>query len=136
MYNLAEVGKNSATYYWANQPTDQPWLPNGFAGTFAYSDHRLIPETITEFLIEHFRARIGEARRNHIKAIPLEEINDLMNEVWEGPGSMVKIVELTYKLRGNRYETNPIDTKDVMKGYVIPTLESNLAPAAVDAIEK
>ncbi|MDB4257191.1 hypothetical protein N9827_00860 [bacterium] len=133
MYNLAEAGKNSAISYWANQPTDQPWLPNGFAGTFAYSDHRLIPETITEFLLEHFRSRVGEARKNHISAIPLEEINDLMNEVWEGPGSMVKIVDMTYKLRHNRLEeTDPIDTKDVMKGYIIPTFDSNLGKSAVD----
>ena len=95
MYNLAEAGKNSAIRYWSNQPTEHAWSLNGFAGTFAYSDHRLIPEAITEFLLEHFRSRVGEARKNHIKAIPLEEINDLMNEVWEGPGSMVKIVDIT-----------------------------------------
>jgi hypothetical protein len=132
MYNLADAGKNSAIRYWSNQPTEYPWSINGFAGTFAYSDHRLIPEIITEFLLEHFRSRIGEARKNHISAIPLEEINDLMNEVWEGPGSVVKIVDMTYKLRHNRLEEAPIDTKDVMKGYEIPTFDSNLGKSAVD----
>ena len=136
MYNLAEAGKNSAIRYWSNQPTEQAWSLNGFAGTFAYSDHRLIPEAITEFLLEYYRNRLGEMRKHHIKSIPLEEINELMNEIWDGPGSMAKIVNLMYEIRHNRLEDNPIDTKNVMKGYEIPTFDSNLGENVVDRLEK
>ena len=45
---------NSAVEYWSKQPTDQPWLLNGFTGTFAYSDHRKIPEGILEFCSNTF----------------------------------------------------------------------------------
>ena len=132
MYDLENAGKNSAIRYWESAPTKFPHYLNGFNGTWAISDHSRIPEVILEFLLEHFRSRLGEVRKGHVKAIPLNEINDLLNEVWEGPGSMVKIVDMTYKLRHNRLEENPIDTKDVMKGYIIPTFDSNLGKSAVD----
>ena len=87
------VTPRAVSTYWANQPTDDPFSVNGFAGTFAFSDHSRIPEPHVEFLLEYFRKR---ARRNssegHIKAIPLEEINEVMNEVWDGPGSVIKLV--------------------------------------------
>ena len=136
MYNLAEAGKNSAIRYWESAPTQFPNYLNGFNGTWAISDHSRIPEVILEFLLEHFRPRLGEIRKGHVKAVDLNEINDLLNEVWEGPGSMVKIVKLTYELRHNRYETDDNDTKDVMKGYVVPTFDSNLGANVVDKIEK
>ena len=128
--------RSIALNYWSEQPIDKPWLVNGFAGTWAFSDHSLIPDVILEFLLESFRDRLGELRKGHIKSIPLNEINDLLNEVWEGPGSVIKLVNLTYDMRYNRYSTNPIDAKDVMKGYEIPTIESNLGENVVDRLEK
>ena len=127
--------RSIALNYWSEQPTDQPWLLNGFKGTWAFSDHSLIPDVILEFLLESFRDRFGELRKGHIKSIPLNEINDLLNEVWEGPGSVIKLVNLTYDMRYNRYSTNTIDAKDVMKGYEIPTIESNLGENVVDRLE-
>jgi hypothetical protein len=127
--------RSIALNYWSEQPTDQPWLLNGFKGTWAFSDHSLIPDVILEFLLESFRDRLGELRKGHIKSIPLNEINDLLNEVWEGPGSVIKLVNLTYDMRYNRYSTNTIDAKDVMKGYEIPTIESNLGENVVDRLE-
>jgi hypothetical protein len=59
-----------------------------------------------------------------------------MNEIWDGPGSMAKIVSQMYEMRHNRLEDNPIDTKNVMKGYEIPTIESNLGANVVDKLEK
>jgi len=135
MFNFTEANA-SAIKYWSEQPTDQPWLLNGFKGTWTFSDHALIPEVILEFLLEYYRPRLGEMRKGHIKVIPLNEINDLLNEVWEGPGSMVKIVNMTYDMRYKRYETTPIDAKDVMKGYEIPTIESNLGENVVDRLEE
>tara|TARA_B100000780_G_C20978025_1_gene390694 strand:+ start:179 stop:589 length:411 start_codon:yes stop_codon:yes gene_type:complete len=122
--------------FWDNYPTDNPFLLNGFTGTFAFSEHLLIPEALTEFLLEFFRTRLGERRSNHIKAIPLNEINDLLNEVWEGPGSMSKVVRMTYELKANRLLETPVDSKSALKGYEAPTFESNLDQTVVDRIEK
>ena len=126
------ITPTAVSNYWANQPTDDPFSVNGFAGTFAFSDHSRIPEPHVEFLLEYFRSRLGETRKGHIKAIPLEEINEIMNEVWDGPGSVIKLVNLTYQLRAERLSETPDDVKNVLKGYDTPTYESDIGKSAVD----
>jgi hypothetical protein len=79
--------------YWENQPTDQPHTLNGFAGTWAFSDHNLIPDGLRNFIMESF------PKVEKFKRIPLDQINTLMNDVWEGPGSMPKIARLTKEMR-------------------------------------
>ena len=127
--------RSIALNYWSEQPIDKPWLVNGFAGTWAFSDHSLIPDVILEFLLESFRDRLGELRKGHIKSIPLNEINDLLNEVWEGPGGVVKLVNLTYDMRSNRFSTISNDAKDPLKGYDTPTIESDLGEKSLDRLE-
>ena len=126
---------NSAVEYWSKQPTDQPWLLNGFTGTFAYSDHRKIPEGILEFLLEYFYKRLGDARKHHIKSIELDEINALMNDVWDGPGSMFKIAKMTQDMRMSRLDIVIDDAKDPLKGYDTPTVDSHLSENVVDRLE-
>ena len=82
--------------YWKNQPTDKAHLLNGFKGTWNFSDHNLIPEAIRNFVIEAF------PKFEKFKQIPLEDINKTMNDIWEGPGSMPKLISLTYELRAQR----------------------------------
>ena len=135
MYNYVS-SKESAVAYWESTPTDQPWLLNGFKGTWAFSDYSLIPEPILEFLHEYYNKRLGELRKNHIKTIKLNEINDLLNEVWEGPGSMSKLVAMTHDIRIARLSSNSDDTTDPLKGYDTPTIESNLGENVVDRLEK
>ena len=132
MYNDS---RSIALDYWTQQPTDQPWLLNGFKGTWTFSDHALIPEVILEFLLEYYRPRLGEMRKGHVKSIPLNEINDLLNSVWEGPGSVVKLVNLTYDMRSNRFSTISNDAKDPLKGYDTPTIESDLGEKSLDSLE-
>ena len=132
MYNDS---RSIALDYWTQQPTDQPWLVNGFKGTWAFSDHSLIPDVILEYLLESFRDRLGEFRKGHVKSIPLNEINDLLNSVWEGPGSVVKLVNLTYDMRSNRFSTISNDAKDPLKGYNTPTIESDLGEKSLDRLE-
>jgi hypothetical protein len=127
---------NTAVEYWSKQPTDQPWLLNGFRGTFAYSDHRRIPEALLEFLLEHFYKRLGDARKHHIKSIELDEINELLNDIWDGPGSMPKIAKLTQDMRMSRLDIVIDDAKDPLKNYDTPTIESNLGANVVDKLEK
>ena len=135
MYNYAS-SKASSVAYWESTPTDQPWLLNGFQGTFAYSDHSLIPQTILEFLHEYYYKKLGDLRKNHIKTIDLNEINDLLNEVWDGPGSMPKLVSMTHHMRIARLDIVSDDAKDPLKGYDTPTIESNLGENVVDRLEK
>ena len=126
------ITPTAVSTYWANMPTDDPFSINGFAGTFAFSDHSRIPEPHVEFLLEYFRKQLGETRKGHIKVIPLEDINEVMNEVWDGPGSVIKLVNLTYKLRAQRLSETPDDVKNVLKGYDTPTYESDIGKSAVD----
>ena len=82
--------------YWDTQPTDQPWLVNGFKGTWNFSDHTLIPDVLRNFIWENF------PKHERFRRIPLDEINALMNDVWEGPGSMNKIEQLYQEMRAAR----------------------------------
>ena len=91
--------------YWETQPTDQPWTLNGFNGTWNFSDHALIPEALKNFIFEFF------PKIEKFKRIPLDEINTLMNDVWEGPGSMVKIERIYHEMRNARLNTSD-DSKD------------------------
>ena len=92
--------------YWEKQPTDQPHLLNGFKGTWAFSDHNLIPDALRNFIIESF------PKIERFKRIPLDEINALMNEVWEGPGSMVKIEKLFLEMKSERLSRIKSGTND------------------------
>jgi hypothetical protein len=86
----------SVDEYWDRQPTDQPWSVNGFKGTWAFTDHNLIPDSLRNFIWESF------PKHERFRRIPLDEINALMNDVWEGPGSMPKIMRLYRELREAR----------------------------------
>ena len=105
--------------FWDENPTDNPNLLNGFNGTFAFSDHLLIPEGLTEFLLEYFRPKLKEGRgkSGHIDQSDLEEINTLLNELWEGPGSMSKIIRMMYMLKDNRLLETPLTSSDTIKGF-------------------
>jgi|TARA_R110000803_G_scaffold20150_6_gene52132 hypothetical protein len=97
--------------FWANQPIDDPNTINGFNGTFAFSKHSRIPQGIVEFLLEHFHkqcssSKTANSKKNHIEAIELDEINELMNRIWDGPGSMNKLATLTNEMRIARLWNN------------------------------
>ena len=79
--------------YWANQPTDQPWTLNGFAGTFAIPTHSGVAQELQNYVMECF------PKAERFSRIPMEDVNRVLNDVWEGPGSMVKVIERTQELR-------------------------------------
>lgn len=101
--------------YWAKQPTDQPWLLNGFNGTFAITDHNGVAEELQNYVLECF------PKVERFKRIPMEDINRVLNEVWEGPGSMVKVIERTHELRAARQarsnETIKLDEVKTIDDY-------------------
>ena len=94
--------------YWERQPTDQPWLLNGFNGTWNFRDHSLIPTSLHNFIFEHF------PKVEKFKRIPLEDINKIMNDVWEGPGSMTKIVRLKNEMFSARQATKNENSSKVI----------------------
>ena len=73
---------------------EDPFHPNGFNGTFQFSAHELIPSVFHGFLQRYF----GQYK---IRRVPLEKINQVMNDVWEGPGSLEKIFRLEEELRAS-----------------------------------
>ena len=103
LFNFLEPEAKHRTAFWANQSIGDSHTINGFNGTFAFSEHSRIPQGIVEFLLEHFHKQCFRTasgwKKNHIEAIELDEINELMNEIWDGPGSMNKIATLTNEMR-------------------------------------
>jgi len=91
--------------YWDNQPTDNPHTLNGFDGTWAFTSHSAIPESLRNFIFESF------PKATKFRRIPLEDINALMNDVWEGPGSMSKIQKLYNEMRAERYGRQDVGVK-------------------------
>lgn len=86
---------------------DTPWLVNGFRGTWQFSDHSLIPSILHGFLTRYF----GIAK---LKRVPLNEINKIMNEVWEGPGSLEKLFRLEAEMIAAG-QTIKFDSRDFEK---------------------
>jgi len=119
MYNRLKFAESSAAF-WDSQDTTNPVTLNGFAGTWDIKDHTLIPQALLDFINESF---YGYTRT---KRIPLEEINNLLNEVWDGPGSMSKIVRMTQEKRTLREMEDEDEVKDPLKNYETPTVDSEL----------
>ena len=94
--------------YWESQRTDLPYTLNGFNGTWNFSNHNLIPESLINFIMESF------PKEEKFKRIPLEDINALMNDVWEGPGSMTKIVRLKNEMFSARQDTKKENSSKVI----------------------
>ena len=94
---LASTLEDRVKFYNKPEFIDNPYHPAGFKGTFAFSDHNLIPEVFVGFLQRHF----GHYR---IRRVPLASINAILNELWEGPGSLEKIFRLEDEMRASGKE--------------------------------
>jgi hypothetical protein len=108
MFDEATAVENKINFY--KKDIDNPYSVNGFRGTWKFSDHTLIPDTLFGFLTRHF----AQAK---LRRVPLEKINQVMNEVWEGPGSLEKLLrlELEMKLSGRLIKFDASDFKDKKK---------------------
>jgi hypothetical protein len=86
---------------------DNPYAVNGFNGTWSISKHNLIPDVLLGFLQRHF----GQFR---IRRIPITDINAVLNELWEGPGSLEKIFLLEDEMRvqGKEIKFTATDLKE------------------------
>ena len=68
--------------------------PNGFQGTWTFTDHNNIPDVFHGFIQRYF----GQYR---IRRVPLDKINNILNEIWSGPGSLEKIFRLEHEMKVN-----------------------------------
>ncbi len=91
MLDTVKILEDKIAFYNRPELIENPHHPAGFRGTWAFSDHSLIPEVLFGFLQRHF----GIMR---LRRISLDQINSLMNEVWEGPGSLEKIFRLEQEM--------------------------------------
>lgn len=110
MLDTKKILEDKIAFY--NQPkmVDNPFHPAGFRGTWAFSDYTLIPDILHDFLKRYF----GVMR---LRQIPLNKINELMNEVWEGPGSLEKVFRMEQDLKdgGKTVKISPADVSGTKK---------------------
>jgi hypothetical protein len=108
MFDEATAVENKIEFY--KKDIDNPYSVNGFRGTWKFTDHTLIPDTLFGFLTRHF----GQAK---LRRIPLEKINQVMNDLWEGPGSLEKLLrlELEMKQSGRLIKFDASDFRDKKK---------------------
>lgn len=104
MLDIAQLVEEKISFYRRPEFIDNPFHPAGFRGTWTFSDHSLIPDIFHGFLQRYF----GVLR---LRRIPIEKINELMNEIWEGPGSLEKVfrMELEMQLSGKLVKILPSD---------------------------
>jgi hypothetical protein len=97
MLDYSEMAATHANYWINNKPEEENAL-NNFDGEWQISDHDLIPTAVRNFLMERF------PRKERLNQIPLKDVNAALNEAWEGPGSMAKLVLLTEQMRQARVQ--------------------------------
>jgi hypothetical protein len=108
MFDEAKSVEEKINFY--KQDIDNPYAVNGFRGTWKFTDHTLIPDTLFGFITRYF----GQAK---LRRIPLDRINQIMNEVWEGPGSLEKLFRMELEMRqsGKLIKFDASDFKDKKK---------------------
>ena len=108
MFDEVKSTEDKIEFY--KKDIDNPHAVNGFRGTWNFSDHTLIPNTLYGFITRYF----GQAK---LRRIPLDRINQLMNETWEGPGSLEKMFRMELEMRQScklfKFDSN--DFKDFKK---------------------
>lgn len=77
---------------------------NSFSGEWQIEDHDLIPsETLKNYLMER------NPRKDRLSQISIKDVNSQLNDIWDGAGSMAKVVLETERLRQARTEQeNPV----------------------------
>lgn len=120
-----EKCKQRQHQYWSEDSTVGPNTLNGFAGTFNYTDPARVPELFRNLAVEYF----GLERYRSVK---LDRLNDLVNELWEGPGSCAKISDVIWDIRIARRVDPTAPRRDPLKGYATPTIDDYVATQADD----
>jgi len=91
MIEHAELKQKTHTL-WAEQPTDFPNTLNAFDGTFAFTEHDLVPELIVDLVM-------SQRNEDKFDKVPLSAVNAIANGFWEGPGSCARISDVIWDCR-------------------------------------
>jgi len=83
------------TEFW-NDPDRQEHDVNTFDGEWQISDHSLIPQVFHNFIMEKF------PKKARLKDVAIDEVNRVLNEAWEGPGSVGKVIAETHAMQAAR----------------------------------
>lgn len=86
---------------------------------FNFEDPALVPELFRNFAVEYFNLE-------RYRRVDLDELNRVLNDLWDGPGSAAKISDIIWDIRIRRREDPRSRPQDVFKGYVTPTVDSEL----------
>jgi len=73
-------------------PIDEPFTLNSFNGTFAFTDHDLVPGLIQDLVL-------SQRSEDKFKKIPITAVTEIANKFWEGPGSCVAISNVIWHAR-------------------------------------
>jgi hypothetical protein len=112
--------------FYSNMRSDSDSFTVNAIQQFAFSDTELVPQLFQEFAVEYFNLE-------RFRRVNLDELNNKLNELWEGPGSAAKISDMVWDIRISRREGKA--TTDALKGYETPTIDSELGEPAPE-VEK
>lgn len=87
---------------------------------FEFTDPRAVPELFRNFAVEYFELE-------RYSRVDLEQLNQVLNQLWQGPGSCALISDLIWDIRIARRQGDP--AQDALKGYSTPTVDSDLETA-------
>lgn len=113
--------KQSNHEFYSRMPTGEDDTNVNCIQQFAFTDTELVPELFRNFAVEHFKLE-------RFRRVDLDKLNQVLNEMWDGPGSAAAISDYVWDCRIARREGTE-DTLDALKGYDTPTVDSDLAPA-------
>lgn len=85
------VLKQQTHDFFAAQSAESTGL-NGFSGEFAFSDHDAVPELIRDLVL-------SQRKEDKFDRIPIDDVNSIANEFWEGPGSCARISDIIWDCR-------------------------------------
>ena len=91
---------------------------------FEFRDPARVPELFRNFAVEYF----GLERYRRVN---LDKLNDVLNELWTGPGGAAAISDLIWDIRIQRRSGNT-DVSSVFRGIETPTVDSDLAAPTDD----
>lgn len=92
MLDLEKSTNEKIEFYQQPHLIQDPRHPAGFSGVWAFEEHSKIPQVLRSYLQRHF----GVLR---LTTVAINNINQHLNSVWDGPGSLSKLMAMEYELQ-------------------------------------
>lgn len=85
---------------------------------FDFQDSSTVPELFRNFAVEYFNLE-------RYSRVDLEQLNAVLNQHWQGPGSAARISDWIWNIRIAR-RAGSTDAPDQLQNYATPTVDSEL----------